>query len=78
MELTQDFLNHTLATVESIQVLNDSGQLCGRAGFTFNMVFHDGDQMPVRERFSLTTTSDNICEWCSSEKTRVVSLFTLT
>ena len=47
----QDFLNHTLATVESIQVLNNSGQLCGRAGFTFNMVFHDGDQMPVRERF---------------------------
>ncbi len=47
----QDFLNNTLATVDSIQVLNDSGKLCGRAGFTFNMVFHDGDQMPVRERF---------------------------
>ncbi len=62
----QDFLNYTLATVESIQVLNNSGQLCGRAGFTFNMVFHDGDQMPVRERF--WQVFDLFCQTLPMEK----------
>src|SRR5258708_2772907 len=50
---TRELQKATVATMDILKALvlkNQFGRICARAGWTIEMVFHDGDSLAVRER----------------------------
>src|SRR2546427_797518 len=64
----------TVATMDILKALvlqNQFGRICARAGWTIEMVFHDGDSLAVRERSWKVV--DLFCEAVDRKSTRLNS-----
>ena len=70
---TKDLQAATKATLDILRALvlkNEFGWTCARAGWTIEMVFHEGDTLAVRERawkvvdlFANSVGSDKLAIW---------------
>src|SRR5256885_11504759 len=66
---TRELQKATVATMDILKALvlkNQFGRICARAGWTIEMVFHDGDSLAVRERSWKVV--DLFCEAVGKEK----------